>query len=191
MTHNFFTRRNLFSVKGAKKGFSLLEAIISIAVFTLIMIATVETFSSMIQTKAEADRMRESHQKAQIAIESITKSIRSGVVIDPAPTTPLTSNASTIRIYDFSQSLCIEYSFSGTVLQKRTAPMAHEDRDDCKGLSSFSSSQIMVDNTIKGIFDVSWGEEYVTIALLLVPSNQAEVTNQTRVQTTVSMRNLE
>lgn len=187
MTQNFFTRRGLFFRKSSKKGFSLLEAIISIAVFTLVMIATVETFSSMIKTKAEADRMRESHQKAQLAIESITKSVRSGVVIDPD--TGYVSD-STIRIYDFSQSLCIEYAFTGTILRKQTQAMPHEDRGDCAS-ASLSSAQTMVEQTVKGKFDVSWDEEYVTITLLLVPQNQAQTNNQTRVQTTVSMRNLE
>ncbi len=189
MTHNFFTRRKLSFAKKVQKGFSLLEALISIAVFTIIMVATAETFASMIQTKSEADRMRESHQKAQVAIESITKSIRSGVVIDPAPATPFTSDASTIRIYDYSQSLCIEYAFLGTALQKRTASI---DRDECTAGVSLPDTQIMVRDTVKGNFDISWDDDnkYVTIRLLLISPNQQASTNQTRVQTTVAMRNL-
>ena len=189
MKHNFSTRRKLFFAKKSQKGFSLLEALISIAVFTIIMVATAETFASMIQTKSEADRMRESHQKAQVAIESITKSIRSGVVVTPPPTTPFTSNANTIRIYDYSQSLCIEYSFSSDALQKKTASIDFEDRADCATESSFDT-QIMVRDIVKGNFDISWDDDkYVTIRLLLISPKQAS-TNQTRVQTTVAMRNL-
>ncbi|NCU42370.1 MAG: type II secretion system protein [Candidatus Moranbacteria bacterium] len=188
MTHNFFTRRKLFFVKKSQKGFSLLEAIVSIAVFTIIMVATAETFASMIQTKVEADRMRESHQKAQVAIESITKSIRSGVVVIPASGY---ASQDTIRIYDYSQSLCIEYSFLVTALQKKTASIDFEDREECKGSPSFSSFQTMVDNTVKGKFDISWNDDkYVTIRLLLISPNKESFTNQTRVQTTVAMRNL-
>jgi type II secretory pathway pseudopilin PulG len=186
MLQNFFSKRKFFFRKNANKGFSFLEALISIAVFTIIMIATVEVFSSMIQTKAEADRMRESHQKAQVAIETITKSIRSGVVV--SPTTGYASQ-NTIRIYDFSQSQCIEYNFSGTVLQKQIVGMDVEDRNDC-ATATLGGAQIMVDATVRGIFDIFWDEEYVTITLLLVPQNQEAFSNQTRVQTTVSMRNL-
>ena len=186
MKHNFSTRRKLFFAKKSQKGFSLLEALISIAVFTIIMVATAETFASMIQTKVEVDRMRESHQKAQVAIESITKSIRSGVVV-----TPDSGYASqeTIRIYDYSQSLCIEYAFLGTALQKRTASI---DRDECTAGVSLPDTQIMVRDTVKGNFDISWDDDnkYVTIRLLLISPNQQASTNQTRVQTTVAMRNL-
>jgi prepilin-type N-terminal cleavage/methylation domain-containing protein len=185
MTHNFFTRRKLFFAKKSQKGFSLLEALISIAVFTIIMVATAETFASMIQTKVEVDRMRESHQKAQVAIESITKSIRSGVVVTPASGY---ASQETIRIYDYSQSLCIEYRFSGIALQKRTASI---DRDECTAGVSLPDTQIMVRDTVKGNFDISWDDDkYVTIGLLLISPNQQASTNQTRVQTTVAMRNL-
>ncbi len=192
MIQKFFAKRRGSLARSSRKGLSLLEVIVAIAVFTIIMIATVEVFSSMIKTKAEADRMRESHQKAQVAIETITKSIRSGVVVSPASSVPITNDSDTIRIYDYSQLQCIEYSFSSDALQKKFVIMDYDDRADCSGSPSFSGLQTMVDATTKGTFDISWetDNKYVTIALLLIAPNLSETTNQTRVQTTVSMRNL-
>jgi len=184
MMQEFFPKR-----KG-NRGASLLEMVVAISIFTLVMVTTVELFARMVSTKVEFDRIRESHEKAQIAIDSLSKSIRSGVVVDPTSD----ETVSSIRIYDYSQGMCIEYAFAGEggALNRSSASI---DRADCDATAALDSSQAITSKNVTGEFDVILPDESsneqgrVTIALVLdIPGSE---TDGTRIQTSVSMRNVE
>lgn len=188
----------IFLRKKFLPGTSMLEVLVAIAVFTIIMVSSVNIFANMTQTRIKFDAIRKNHENAQIAIDSLAKSIRSGVVV--SPTTNALSGTSTIRIYDYSQGsagfegLCIEYRFDSASLRYRFAPV---DRAICTPSYSFgvaASWRTLVSNVTSGSFDVkvntttppSLKMGYVRIRMVL-PSH--DTTQTTKIQTTVSMRN--
>lgn len=177
-------------------GTSMLEVLLAIAVFSIIMASSVSIFGNMTQTRIKFDAIRKNHENAQIAIDSLAKSIRSGVVVIPTADGP----SSSILIYDYSQSsgsfegLCIEYRFDSASLRYRFAPV---DRAICTPSYSFgvaASWRTLVSNVTSGSFDVkvntttppSLKMGYVRIRMVL-PSH--DTTQTTKIQTTVSMRN--
>lgn len=180
-------------------GVSLLEMIIAISIFTLVMITTVELFTRMISTKSQFDRIRETHEKAQIAVDIIAKSIRSGVVVVPSTT----QQVSTLRIYDYFQEDCIEYTFTSDGKLTRqlgefdlTTP-GQEGRSDCEATTSLSGTQeVLVENTVEGIFNVvetsSPQRGFVTILIDLVSQEDAaDEAAKTPIEMTASLRNEE
>jgi|GEM_PF-4567365 len=200
MRASFFSRGILSKrLQKNTSGVSLLEMIIAISIFALVMTTTVELFSRMVSTKSQFDRIRETHEKAQIAVDIIAKSVRSGAVVDPLTT----GQVSTLRIYDYFQEDCIEYRFTGD--GKLTQQFAQFDlttpgergRSDCDASTTLNGSAgVLVEKTVEGTFDVvetsSSQRGFVTILMNLVSQEDAaDEAAKTPIEMTVSLRNKE
>ena len=170
-------------------GTSMLEVLLAIAVFSIIMASSVSIFGNMTQTRIKFDAIRKNHENAQIAIDSLAKSIRSGVVVSPTED----KSQSSIQIYDYSQGtggLCIAYRFDGVNLKYGTSSI---NRSQCES-QTVPTPNTLVSNVTSGIFDVKVNTTtppspkmgYVRIHMAL-PSH--DTTQTTKIQTTVSMRN--
>jgi Tfp pilus assembly protein PilV len=189
-----FRKRKCFRRKRTQQGSSFLELLIAVSIFVVIMVATVDIFAKMASAKAEFDRVRASHEKAQIAIETLGKSIRSGVVISP-----ITQGENpSIRIYDYSQGVCMLYAFDNST-HTLSRSMRVLDRNQCTGFTIFlpSSTDTLVSEGIQGQFFVIPSKEatdttgLVQVRARLFDPNDPSDFHQTRIQTTVSLRNSE
>ena len=89
------------------KGFSLIEILVAIFVFILVMAMLTGTFSSFLKSYSNAKKIQKDAEDAQYAMNLMAKTIRtSGLITVSSPVT-----AFPLRIFDYSQSSCIEYSY--------------------------------------------------------------------------------
>lgn len=101
------------------KGFTLVELLVSIAVFAIIMIAAGSAFSYMVKARKSASTVQQGTENARNALETMAKNLRMstiykckdvlGAEVDcEMPIDPIAS----IEIYNYSQGECIQYVFN-------------------------------------------------------------------------------
>lgn len=94
-----------------KKGFSLLEIIVAVFIFSLFMTSMSVVFSRFYLGYKKTKYVQKNLENAQAAINSMAKTMRtSSLTGGPLiPGSPFTSYS--LRIFDYSQLKCIEYEF--------------------------------------------------------------------------------
>lgn len=90
----------------SKKGFTLVEVLVAMFIFTIAMVAISEIFVSFIKSYRTARVMQKDLQDAQQASNYISKTLRTSTVMSGD------DKGKIIVIYDYSQGKCIEYSFA-------------------------------------------------------------------------------
>jgi len=95
-----------------KKGFSLLEVMISIFIFSIMMVSVSMTFASLFKNYKNTKKIQQNLENAQFAMNTMAKSLRTSSI------TPVVSgNVQTVRFFNYSAASenCVAYSFnSGT-----------------------------------------------------------------------------
>ncbi len=91
------------------RGFTLLEVVVALFLFTLMMMAVAMILASGFKNYREGRLLAQNAEDAQVALNSIAKVLRTSTVKSSD-----NSNASSIEVYDYSQSKCVRYSFSST-----------------------------------------------------------------------------
>lgn len=93
------------------KGLSLLEVMVSMGIFSIMMVAVSGIFSSSM-TSSRANRVIEHNlENAQFVMNEIAKELRTSTIVNPSDASfgaPVTQDA--IRFFDYSQGLCIAYT---------------------------------------------------------------------------------
>lgn len=194
--------------KMKKKGFSLLELIIAIFIFTLIMTTAVGVFSNIIKGYRKAKVTQRDLEDAQTAMNVLAKSLRTSVAVSCDGADCTQAPHQRVRIYDFSQTKCIEYSVD-TAMRKATQkstlyvfpPPADPQPSDsdlemwCKGIASFSDTNDLVTDVNKGSLYVvpstATQAGRMTMSLEICPNatcNLVGATDAAIIQTTVSLR---
>ena len=93
----------------SKKGFSLVETMISIFVFSFVGVMLAGSFASFLKSYATAKKTQKSAESAQYAMNLISKTMRASVVESVSSTR--------IQMYDNSQGLCVVYEYDGSVVK--------------------------------------------------------------------------
>lgn len=181
--------------KNKLKGFSLLELLISIFIFTLIIVTSISVFAGVVLARQKNRVMQKNLEEGRTALETMAKNIRMS--------RKLTTNGTTDQIVMFnnSQDRCIAYFFDSTDKSLKTEQAApdgspsEDDYPDCSGVTVINDPIIPSDN-ITGSFDVvetnsdsSLGDIKIgkaTIRLTIGSGDQAQ-----NMQTTVSFRDYE
>lgn len=88
-----------------KKGFSFLEVMISVLVFSIMMTAVSMTFASLFKNYKNARGVQRNIENAQYAMNSMAKSLRTSSIIS--------YTATSVKFFNYSNSSCISYKFSG------------------------------------------------------------------------------
>lgn len=181
-----------------KKGFSLIEVVVSMSIFVLVMISFSLIFSGILRAYYKGRNINENVENAQFAMSLIGKTARTSTLKSATP--------SVLVIYDYSQGttntgLCIRYSFIGTApnrsLNRTQAIGANEASCDT---SSFAGVGVpMTSGDVAGSFsavpsvgNATTGESTtvgkVTIRLTITTGSGSNMTEPTNLQTTVSLR---
>lgn len=181
----------LYLSQRARKGFSFLEVIIVVFIFTIIMTAVTLYFSKMALVNQGTKRLQRNLEDTQFAFNLVGKTLRTAVIV--IPTTPL-SNASVIRLYDYSQGACIEYSFSNDTIMMKSAPGSGSGNEKtwCQGASLGTAAPIIstADGaTVSGKFIVIPSTDAVAGRVTIVADVSRGENLSSSVQTTVSLRN--
>jgi len=176
-----------------RKGFSLMEMIIAIFVFSLIMVAVVGTFVSVVSVRNKVKAVQQDIENARFSMEQMSKTLRTSSVLSFSPAT----NPTNIKIFDYSQGVCIEYQYSGVKLQSRIGTKTSADGES--PTCTFSGSYVDIINgslagaSFKVIPSASspspiYGR--ITMALKVCYNNicTGKTGNNMTIQTTVSLR---
>lgn len=172
-----------FSQRNNCRGFSLIEVLVSLFVFTLVMVAASQIFTQSFNGYRYAKSLQRDIENAQYLSGILSKELRTATIVDP---NDLTDNAQSIQFYEHSQGLCIQYRISGGTLQ--VARENSSGPSTCNG-ASLSSFTVVSSGTISGGFDVIPSSASprtvgrVTLALRISEGAHSEV-----IQSTVSLR---
>lgn len=130
---------------GTKKlaSFSLIEVIIAMAIFSLIMVATVAAFASIISTQKKTKESQRNLESARASMELMSKTMRFSNLLQ--------GGGNSVTMYNTSQGKCISYRFSGGILEMDEYTRVDQD-DDCSG--GYSNWSAIISNTT-GSFNVT------------------------------------
>jgi prepilin-type N-terminal cleavage/methylation domain-containing protein len=106
-----------------KQGFSLIEALVSLAIFSLVIVMMSGMFGSFIKNYQTSHNVQMTLEDAQQSINTMMKTIRTSILVSPTGV----GTVQTIRVFNYSQpsgSQCIEYSYSGNTLTYGVAAAA-------------------------------------------------------------------
>lgn len=97
----------MFNVtKISYRGFTLIEAVVSLFVFLIIMLALSSTFTQSFSGYRNARAVQKDVESAQFALNLMAKELRTSTVVS--------STASSVKFYDHSQGRCFEYNINTT-----------------------------------------------------------------------------
>ncbi|QQS20755.1 MAG: prepilin-type N-terminal cleavage/methylation domain-containing protein [Candidatus Moraniibacteriota bacterium] len=137
-----------FRLSRRTRGFSLLEALIAMFIFSTVMVSVTTYFVSIARANQNAKRLQQNLEDVRFAMNQVSKVLRTSVVISPISPSPEGTDSSRIRVYDYSQSSCVEYAFSGEELTQRSSarPASSATPDEkawCAGASLSSAASIV------------------------------------------------
>jgi prepilin-type N-terminal cleavage/methylation domain-containing protein len=176
-------KNKLIERQMSKKGFSLIETLVAVLIFSLAVTMLAGTFSSFLKNYARAKRDQHNIENAQYAMNIMAKTIRTSAV----------NNGSTfpLKIYDYSQGLCIEYSYSGNKIQYRTSstppsPLTDPSTCDFTGITSEDlTSDIITSAQVNAIATTTSPTVFGRVTISL---NVGDTTKSFPIQMSVSLR---
>jgi prepilin-type N-terminal cleavage/methylation domain-containing protein len=170
-----------------KKGFTLIELMVSIAVFSVVVIVVMQTFSMVIKNYRISRQIQTDNEDLRTAIEIMGKNIRMSSNIKE-----IGSNDG-ITMYNNSQGMCVGYKIEQNTL--KYAEKTTDDKTNCDSLSDYVTiiSSYVNDGKIIVYPRSENRAGLVTITLELVPYDPngtgANLEQDTaRVQTSISTR---
>ncbi len=189
-----------------KAGFSLLEVLVALFVFSILVIAIAGVYIGFLGANSNAKATQRNLEGAQAAFNGLSKTLRTSRIIVPAvqPAVAVTK----IRVYDYSQSpsgsACVEYSISGDKLWVSAATEATLDESYCTGTKVLGTPVSLIDGRVFGGFLVTLptvaNAGKVTVSLQLCPKGSSSsicnavvgsgsiVGSPIRIQSSVSLR---
>lgn len=187
-----------------KKGFSLMELVIAMAIFSIIMTAVLTVFVGIFSSYNKSKALNKNLQNAQQAMNLLAKSLRTSSILKCSNGGTLLDcsegeSYSTIRVFDYSQERltegCIEYKFDTSAsvrsLQYRSSG---GNKEDCYNSVSLGGSyQKIIDGIINsGRFLVvpsaessKVGKVTVNMEVISKSGNQSDTVN---IQSSLSLR---
>lgn len=178
-------------IKRKLAGFSLLEMIVAMFIFSLIITATVSVFVASYAAQRKSKDIQLAIEDSRGAIELMAKNIRMGT-IDSADTIPGTADE--IAFYNYSQNKCIKYKFANNNIEVGEVPGSRVTEPDCSDTTkvSYSMNSLIASSIVdKLAFDIKKSKYdpsnppnvvgRVTISIKIIGSDEP-------IQTTVSLR---
>ncbi len=115
-----------------KQGFTFLEVIVAVFIFSIIMLAVANIFSSSASGYKKAKAAQKNIEAAQAVVNFMVKSLRTSSVVKCGGADCLAGGMYTsIRIFDYSQTKCYDFKFEDKKLKLGT--ISETDKDGCMG----------------------------------------------------------
>lgn len=179
-----------------KRGFSFLEIMISIFIFSLMMTTISITFASLFENYRNSRAIQMNLENAQFIINTMAKSLRTSSVIS--------NTASSIKFYNYSDSNCFSYKFEDNSLQVALVsidsvsyPTVEERKAQCNSASlTYSNILTNVNDANFSVIQSSEGTPNVmgkvTVSIDVCANSGSEcsesVHDRARIQSSVSLR---
>jgi prepilin-type N-terminal cleavage/methylation domain-containing protein len=133
--------------KSSKKGFSLIEVLVAMSIFSLIIISFVSSFAGSYFTFRSSKAIQRNLEQSQNAMNLIAKNLRTSTLVscDSGSCSSSGERYSSIRVFDYSQMKCIDYRFNGNsangyVVEQASVSTSFED---CETVSAGSYSNMI------------------------------------------------
>lgn len=178
-----------------KQGFTLLELLISVFIFSLVMIAVVSLFVRFVTFQKRSRGIQQNMEDTRYAMELMAKTLRTSSVVSCNNFTRAICNAreSSIEIYDYSQNKCIRfYSQNNRIRMGSTAT----DRANCNSGATMASTDL-VDNFVRNLdfratktdtASSQVGKVTISVKVCSTTSCTGAENDQANLETTVSLR---
>jgi len=167
------------------KGFSLVEMLVAMFIFSLVIGIVSQIFTQAFVGYREQKRLQSNIESAQFAINTIAKELRTASVVSAGG-----GNLSSIEFFDYSQSTCFLYSFSGNQLTEQKK--SENSVSDCDGLYGGATTVLIDGINVDGHFNITKSVLNTTIGRVTIFISLGETDKpQTRLQTSVSLRDYE
>lgn len=101
-----------------KKGFTLLEVLVAISIFSVVLTGVSGIFSNFVKNYKSTKIVQRNLENAQFAVNQMAKILRTSKLVSPV-NNPVSSQA--VEVYDYSQNLCFRFEFTGGNINKQTA----------------------------------------------------------------------
>jgi prepilin-type N-terminal cleavage/methylation domain-containing protein len=167
------------------QGFTLVEALVAIFIFTIIMAATSQIFATAFVGYRNTRSIARDIDNAQYSLNIIAKELRTSSVVDPASGSLV--SRTDIKFYDHSQDKCFRYRINANHLE--VASGAAADSAACLGMTLNTFTTIST-GVITGSFQVtpstSSPPRVGRVTLYLDISEGSS--HHARIQTSVSLR---
>lgn len=133
------------------KGFTLIEAVVSMFVFLIVMIASSQIFTNAFVGYRDAKAVQRDVENAQFALNILAKELRTSSIAGAISTG--------IRFYDYSQGICFRYEFNNG--EFRVAKVVTADRLECRQYPFAAQGvyTVIVSNVIGASFDVDFSSD--------------------------------
>ncbi len=174
------------------KGFTLLEVVIALAVFSIITLGTIQVLAQGTKSYRNTKTVQSNLERAQFVLNAMAKELRTSSVVQSS----IGGTVSTITFFDYSQGRCIQYradESAGTVAKRSHAFSSSDpdtDRTSCLGYIFTETYETVVSGLTDQMFSVDVSTPpptphvgRVTAVFVIGTSGAA-----TAVQTTVSLR---
>ncbi len=176
---------NTIRQKKKRKGFSLVEVIISLFIFTIIMIAASQIFAQTFAGYRYTRNLQRDIENAQFIMAILSKELRTSTIVEPDG---VSNAASSVQFFDHSQQRCIKYRITGGVVEVASQSVASANVCNSTNFSAGNYAVIST-GTVTGSFDITQSDDSprrvgkVTMALLI-----KEGVHEASIQTSVSLR---
>lgn len=128
-----------------RKGMSFVEAILSIFIFSLIMLAVTTIFTGSFKGYKKSEKMAKNIENAQYAMNLMAKTLRTSSILDCSPTACGASpvEATEIRFFDHSQPLCGKYVFANGKVMAYRSDATITDSASCVTTTNFTGQDML------------------------------------------------
>ncbi len=118
-----------------RQGFSLIEAVVAMFIFTVMTLVIMGTFFDMLSSRARVRAIQQDVEDARYGMELMAKTLRMSSVFTP--------NGGSIEFYDYSRSSCFRYKLNGkdvTVETKIATTTTMSDNSEAITVTSCDNS---------------------------------------------------
>ncbi len=187
MQENFLPRTAQKSLRFSR-AFTLLELLISMAIMSLLMLATAQIFSRSFLSYQATKHIESNITDAQFLMNLLAKELRTSTVVFPSDS----GSTDSIKFFEHSKSQCVQYRFTGSTIEaaRTSTGGTFSSCDNSSNLSGFAP--IGIGNVTGSFYSVpsrpaSSGSQRmgrVTMTISLQSSDSSPIV----LQTTTSLR---
>lgn len=132
-----------------KKGFTLVEVVVALGIFSMLSLAIAATFGTIFKAYKDTQAFGENVKNAQFAMNLISKTLRTSTIVSGS------GAGGSIIVFDYSRETsgnCIRYVFSGDSLYQ--AIVGESDSASCNSGSFDGASNVSMipDSKVSGRF---------------------------------------
>lgn len=177
-------------VKNKLAGFTFIELLVAMSVFTIIMLAISQIFVQAFVGYRNTKAVQRDVENAQYSLNTMAKELRTSSVVNPS--SGVRRSSQSVKFFDYSQNICFQYRISSQKLQVARALAANTAACASASFGSGSFSTIST-GVISGSFIVTPSSMSPAVPMrvgeVTVSLQISEGTGHTaRIQTTVSLR---